>query len=409
MGTFNYFVDIDKNVDIDVNISVDVDKFVQSFTNIDGYLAVAEAAADAFGGPGGNGTETCVTRNYLIDDFDEFQEVVVDDDPAQPSATDPNPNTGTAPGPNPGVRGGGINPLFPDGAAFPFSDTDIAEVELGAPLRTVQVANVDTGAGLPSASLGTVVIDAGGAEPGNGRLAFSSEEDTLSNDFVQYTADVNGNGEFGEPEDAFSIIVDCEDPGAIDFTDPVNNLVLGLASFGGLEIDPGDVPQTIRLEAEIEDADGDVAILRAYADSTFPNLTDVVIPLGLFLGAANGGIDGAPAGTELQMGFFSLGDNQVADIQFDEVVRITFSIFGDPDDPVTGSDVGVQAVENPTPDAFDLSFDDFEINSECCTRTPGEGALSETETFAQVDSVTGFTEAFSMSLAATNDADFDFI
>ena len=44
--------------------------------------------------------------------------------------------------------------------------------------------------------------------------------------------------------------------------------------------------------------------------------------------------------------------------------------------------------------------------AEASADTFGDDGLSETETFAQVDQFSGFTEAFSSSLAATNGATF---
>ena len=57
-GTFTYVVDIDKQVNINVDVTLDVNKFVESIVNVTGYLAVAEAAADAWGEDGLAETET---------------------------------------------------------------------------------------------------------------------------------------------------------------------------------------------------------------------------------------------------------------------------------------------------------------------------------------------------------------
>ena len=57
-GTFTYTVDIDKQVNINVDVTLDVNKFVNSFVDVTGYLAVAEASADTFGRDGLSETET---------------------------------------------------------------------------------------------------------------------------------------------------------------------------------------------------------------------------------------------------------------------------------------------------------------------------------------------------------------
>ena len=57
-GTFTYTVDIDKQVNINVDVTLDVTKFVNSFVDVTGYLAVAEASADTFGRDGLSETET---------------------------------------------------------------------------------------------------------------------------------------------------------------------------------------------------------------------------------------------------------------------------------------------------------------------------------------------------------------
>ena len=375
MGTFNYDVNIDKNVDIDIDVDLNVDKFVQSFTNINGYLAVAEAAADAFGGPGG-GTCQETFRNFIIDDFTDEDLVLVfgdgEDDP--PGPIDPTGN------PVESVQNSGA-----------FTETSIPggifTIELGDPQRTSEVFNIP-GQDDAFASIGVDITP--------GKITLNTESNTLSNDVVAYSADINGDDLYGEPEDAFSVVVPCDEP--LDLTDPRNNLTLEDARFS-----PEGTDTTIRLEIAITDADGDEAVLRAYADSTFVDDTEIVLPLGLF----TGDLPSAGEGAELLTGFFATGDNTTADIQFDQIVGIEFRVLGDSAlaDPAHGP----VASENPTEDAFDVEFGLFEINSVCEECEPGQGALAETETFAQVDQFSGFTEAFSMSLAATNSADFDFI
>ncbi len=128
MGTFNYSVDIDKVVDINVDIDLNVEKFVNSFTNITGYLAVAEASADAFGGPGGGtgtGRRETADRAFIIDGFDDQQEVDI----------------------NPGAdvldifdEGTAVGPTFinPDGETFRVSRTEPVENSSRAPLSATE-------------------------------------------------------------------------------------------------------------------------------------------------------------------------------------------------------------------------------------------------------------------------------
>jgi hypothetical protein len=73
---------------------------------------------------------------------------------------------------------------------------------------------------------------------------------------------------------------------------------------------------------------------------------------------------------------------------FDDLARVEIVIEADP------------SVAN-----LDFAIDNVELVCEGV----GAGGLSETETFAQVDQFSGFTEAFSSSLAATSEADFDMI
>lgn len=50
-GTVDFDTNVFKNVEILKNVALDVDKDVESFVNIEDYLATAEASADAVGFP----------------------------------------------------------------------------------------------------------------------------------------------------------------------------------------------------------------------------------------------------------------------------------------------------------------------------------------------------------------------
>lgn len=372
MGLVNFDTTVQKNVNLDKAVDLDVDKLVFSNANVQGRLATSEASADSTGG-GEGGPGEITTRSFLIDDFDEFQRVVVIDD------LQPNQNTGEAPGDPPFSQREVTDPAEPNAENFPFTDTDIAEEEGGQPLRTIVVENIITGDGEDSANLGNVTIDAGGEEPGDSLISLSTDENTLSNDRITYRADIDG-------DDAFSVIVDCP-PQFFDLANTQNRLVLEGADFGGLEIDG-----TLRVEVAVTDSDNDTATLAAYSTPDFPPDQDLELPLGLFTGQ----VDLADAGEEIFPGFFSVGQD-TANINFEQIVNIEFRVLGDPRQ-FPDSPFPLAPGEIPTPDAFDVDFDNFRIET-ICERGQG-GNLAETDTFAQVDDFGAFS--FSESLAASS-------
>lgn len=382
MGLVNFDTTVQKNVNLNKAVDLNVDKLVFSNANVQGRLATSEASADSTGG-GDGGPGEITTRDFLIDDFDEFQRVeIIDDLP-------PNPNTGEAPGSGPFSQRDATSTAETDAENFPFTDTDIAAVEGGQPLRTTVVENINIGDGSASAGTGNVTIDAGGTEPGNSLISFSADENTLSNDSVSYSADVDGDDAFGElVDDAFSVIVDCP-PEFFDVANTQNRLVLEGADFGGLEVDG-----TLRVEAAVTDSDGATATIAAYSTPDFAAGQNIILPLGLFTGS----VSLAESGEEILPGFFSVGQD-TANINFEQIVNIEFRVLGDPAEFADSPFPDLAPGENPTPDAFDVSFDNLRIETIC--ERPGEGGnLAETDTFAQVDDFGAFS--FSESLAASS-------
>ena len=305
MGTFNYFVDIDKDVDINVNIDFNVDKFVESFTNIQGYLATAEAAADAFG-PGGNGSGT--TTTFLIDDFSDPQFVSVF------GTNPPNPASDTVSGDD-------------------FQGTEIP----GVASRAVTMENATGSTSITFAQLGDPF------ETGAGDVTeFSAGNNSTSDLTLLWTSSVGG----------FDLLGGADPADAILQLNDVNT----------------DLP--VDVEFQFTDSDDDVATVARTVPGEFVG-EDFNVPLTDFL-VAN------PVNP---------GDSPNPDLDFDSIVEIELRILGARASDTVISDVLTVIQEDP----------------------PGGGALAETETFAQVDQVSGFTEAFSMSLAATNGAEADII
>jgi hypothetical protein len=403
MGTFNYFVDIEKDISIDVEVDLNVSKFVSSFTNIDGYLAVAEASADAFGQSTGDGVNTYEQFDFLLDDY------------SFPQSVD---TAGVAPPPINATDG----PILFTNTSIPLGLRELA-------IEMTQSGGATTGAAID------IPVDFSSSGGTTTNIAFSNDDGVVSNQYVRYTSEA----------DPYSIIISCEDPSFIDYTDivddngdPTNSIV-----FEGVDLDAEN--GTVRIEATIEDADGTsvtacaFAVSDNYANSggqvdnngdalvaVGPNET-LIIPLGVWIAAAAGlppaldindplteALGGAFPGANV--GVYNAGVNvnaagAIAGLDLTQVVNIEFAVLGD-DSGFTCDTTSIElpgkegAVVNHT--GTDVHFDLIRIATECCTPGQGgQGALSETETFAQVDQFSGFTEAFSSSLAATNDAGFE--
>jgi hypothetical protein len=352
MGTFNYTVDINKNVDIDVDVDLNIDKFVSSFTNIVGYLAVAEASADAFSTGSGTPGEPCEDDfTFVIDTFDTDQTVE--------------------------QTGVGTNNL-PTVSGFVTSDI---------PGTTDRQFTVEVNTGIGTSRAESNIPN----PPGSSKGRFSSDDNSSADFRVDYTTDIDGNGTPGEPDDAFSIVpIDADLTQCFLFIDDITD-DLGLLPGGG------NAPFT-PAALEFEDADGNIS-QNSVELGAIVNV-DIAFPLSEF-NIAQGLPGGAPAvGTVLLPGVvqgvadIDVDGNGTDGVDFQNIVRISIIV-----------DINGEAVPGTT--ATDISVDNFFITCPCEDQ-PGEGALSETETFAQVDAFSGFTEAFSSSLAATNNADFDF-
>ena len=303
MGTFNYFVDIDKDVDINVNIDLNVDKFVESFTNIQGYLATAEAAADAFGQGDGGGT----TTTFVVDDFSDPQFILVI----------------------------GTNP--PNGISDTVSGDDFQGTEI--PSIASRAVTVESAVGSTSITFAQVDDP---FEVGAGDIAEFDAGSTSTSDLtMEWTSSIG----------AFDLL------GGADPADAV------------LQLNDVSTDLPIDVEFQFTDSDDDVASVTRSVPGGFVG-EDFDVPLTDFLAAVP----------------VTPGDSPNPDLDFDSIVEIELRILG--------------------ARASDTVIDDVLIVIE--EDTAG-GALAETETFAQVDQVSGFTEAFSMSVAATNGSEADII
>jgi hypothetical protein len=410
MGNVFFNTDVEKTVNIFKTVDLFVTKDVFSFVDLTGNLATAEASADAIGGTsGGPGGQDF--RDFAIDLFNDYQEVTQDNGLPDPNVGMARSDGSTAFPPfSPSIRATPPNPAEPDGANFtndpldPNYSTDIPSVAQ----RTITVD--DDSPLVPGPGTTTTVVDDGPTEPGNSIARFSTDIDTLADTAFLYNADIDGDSVFGEPDDAFSVLVDC--PDGIDLSDPENALILD-----NLSVDPGiGTDVTLRFEATIEDALGNAATLRLYATDAAVSSQDLILPLGLFTGEFT-----TPAGapvlnlstpdpTDVFVGLFGAGDSPNAALDFDQITNITFKVLGNtanfgspivdpnPYDPLLPA-------ENPTEEAYDASADNLRIESVC--GTPPGGNLAETDTFAQVTEDGAFS--FSESLAAFDPAEADMI
>jgi hypothetical protein len=257
----------------------------------------------------------------------------------------------------------------------------------GEPLRTIDVENFALPAGGFSQSFSTTSINASD----NGLAQFSSDDNTNGNSRVTWEADIDGDGIYGEPEDAFAVI-----PQGASLADCL--LVVSQTS-----IDPGPEVMgedyTLRVEFEFEDADGDVATGAVAMgdlqdqDLAF-SLAEFVVP-GL----------APPPGTDLLPGPGEVYevDHITADIDFQNIVRMQLSVLGEVN--AATSDIPLNlAFENPANEAYDGAVDDIYI---FCPGQREGGNLAETDTFAQVTEDGAFS--FSESLAAFDPAEADMI
>lgn len=377
MGSVNFVTDVNKNVDINKDVDLDVDKEVQARTQISGNLATAEASADAIGGGGGGGTTLVpFDFDFLLDDATDFQTTVVDG-----TNVGEDSNTGTAPGavfPPPA-----FDFDFPDG--FEFEGTDIQDG--AAPSEGLRTFSLDIQSGGATAEL---TSDVGGT----GRLAFSNDDETTSNQTIDYEVDGGGT---------YSVIAENA-----DLTDPVNRIVLT-----DLIVDVGLADQTVRVELEFEDSGGDIATTAAYFTDDFVAGADISIPLILFLDETLGAAPDTPvndADGNPITGLLSVGTEDDVDaggngVDFDDLVRTTVRILDDPD--AFGSIFDVTPGENPGESGTDISIDDILFEGEGFEEVEeGDGNLAETDVFAQVtpNGAFSFGEALAALSTDTSDA-----
>jgi hypothetical protein len=392
MGLVNFDTNVTKNVAITKSVNLTVDKVVTSAVDIQGCLATAEASADSTGGGGGGGGGTVFQdRFFLIDGFDDLQQVDVNTIAGETSASGFAPNIlgGTTPNPN--------------GATFNATD-------IPGGIRLIEVVQTQ----------GDGIFEVVANPPVDmGQINISTPQDGLSNNFLQYTS--NEPAPDGDP---FSVLVDCPIEGfppedcTIDLGDSANNYLI----FDDVEL--GAENGTLRFEAEIEDADGTVSTIAAYAVSQtegiatgrdfFTNGQDIIVPLGLFTGdiaAIPDDVELDPAGqgasAGFNNGFYSAGVNISGgdgDLDLTQVVRFELRILGE----LITVALPQTAEENPTTDAYDVSFDLVGINSRCvCEDGDGAGNLAEVDTFAQCDEFGAY--AFAESLAASSGASADML
>lgn len=316
MGIFNYTVDIDKDVDINVDVNLDVDKFVASFTNIQGYLAVAEASADAFGG-----TSTIPGGRFVIDDFNGDEppsQIVSDPDdipPDPPSLLTIIDDSGTATEPCGPQPSDGPNWVMNEpGTNAGWTRTIEADLDSGDRVETEICYECDAGHLLS------------GSGDGSGTSSF-----------------IYAPGPSGEPINVLAEL-GSDDIDSINF------------QYGG-ELDGGIVQFTFRGNGL------EIVVTSDPIDATGGSAPEHLLPFSLEI------------------------DDPNEQLVFGALDSVVIEIIGD---------------DVPNLDAI---LDCVELVGSGV----GEGALAETETFAQVDQVNGFTEAFSMSLAATSEAEFDVI